>query len=219
MEPVEEKKESASEKEEKKEKPVLRAPQISYVDGKLQVNKGSLEVNLAEDDEELRSKGDGEGSKRGRRKKEKSEKWFQEETEKFYNALQIFGTDFSIIAKLLPGRTRKQIKNKFNKEERGNPEKIDLILKQASTYSMEDFQKCYGPVDNFASGAGDNEKFFKEKIEAHVGGTTPESKSVKSADQQQVQPKVTAVDVVSPAESKKEETKNLKINLFGNAPT
>eukprot|EP00826_Nyctotherus_ovalis_P043612 TRINITY_DN4611_c0_g1_i1.p1 TRINITY_DN4611_c0_g1~~TRINITY_DN4611_c0_g1_i1.p1 ORF type:complete len:265 (+),score=59.04 TRINITY_DN4611_c0_g1_i1:229-1023(+) len=130
-----------SEKEENKLKP--RAPQISYINGKLQVLKESLDVYLS-GDEEVRNK----ESSRGRRRKEKSEKWLPEETERFYKALQIFGTDFSIIVRLLPGRSRKQIKNKFNREERENPEKIDSILKQAGTCTLEEFEKCYGKLDS-----------------------------------------------------------------------
>jgi hypothetical protein len=40
-----------------------------------------------------------------------SEKWKPEETQKFYKALQIFGTDFSLIEKVFnKSRTRDQIK-------------------------------------------------------------------------------------------------------------
>lgn len=99
------------------------------------------------------------------KRKEKSEKWLPEETEKFYKALQIFGTDFSIIMKLLPGRSRKQIKNKFNKEEKANPEKIDLILKTTGSYTLEEFEKCYGKINNLVS---DEDPFLKEKITNHI---------------------------------------------------
>ena len=130
-----------SEKEESKLKP--RAPQISYIDGKLKVLKESLDIYLS-GDEGLEDK----ESRRGKRRREKAEKWLPEETEKFYKALQIFGTDFSIIMKLLPGRSRKQIKNKFNREERENSQKIDSILTQAGTYTLEQFEKEYGKIEN-----------------------------------------------------------------------
>jgi len=83
------------------------------VNGKIQVNKVSLEVNVGADDANSPKVRIGvESGRRGRKKKERSEKWQPEETEKFYRALQIFGTDFSFIADLLSGRTRKQIKVK-----------------------------------------------------------------------------------------------------------
>jgi len=44
-------------------------------------------------------------------------------------ALQIFGTDFSLIEKIFEGkRTREQIKNKFRKEEKKNKAHIDTVL-------------------------------------------------------------------------------------------
>lgn len=127
---------------------------MAYIDGKLQVIKSSLNVFLEK-----------EKVKEKIKKKEKSEKWLPEETEKFYKALQIFGTDFSIIMKLLPGRSRKQIKNKFNKEEKANPDKIDIILKTTGSYTLEDFEKSYGKINNLVS---DEDPFLKEKIANHI---------------------------------------------------
>lgn len=43
--------------------------------------------------------------------------------------LELFGTDFGIIASLFKNRSRIQIKNKFMKEEKKNPEKINQVLK------------------------------------------------------------------------------------------
>ena len=40
----------------------------------------------------------------------KAEKWTNEDTEFFFQALKQFGTDFSLIQRLFPGRTRRQIK-------------------------------------------------------------------------------------------------------------
>ena len=45
------------------------------------------------------------------RKQQPTEKWKPEDTQKFYLALQIFGTDFSMIEKVFnQERTREQIK-------------------------------------------------------------------------------------------------------------
>lgn len=56
------------------------------------------------------------------------ERWSPDETELFYKALSSFGTDFEIIARLFPKRDRRQIKNKFKKEERERPYKIEHTL-------------------------------------------------------------------------------------------
>ncbi len=88
-----------------------RAPQISYVDGKIQISRSSILVDVdGDDDKNPKVRVGVETGRRGRRKKERSEKWLPQETDKFYKALQLVGTDFSIIASLLPGRSRKQVK-------------------------------------------------------------------------------------------------------------
>lgn len=61
-------------------------------------------------------------------KREKSLRWDWSSIEKFYNGLKSFGTDFGLIANMFPGRTRKQIKHLFTREERCNPELIKRTL-------------------------------------------------------------------------------------------
>ena len=88
----------------------------------------------------------------------KAEKWRSEETDKFFMALQVFGTDFSMIEKLFADRSREQIKviaywnlislqNKFRKEERRNKAHIDKILANKERLTFKDFQAKFGPVD------------------------------------------------------------------------
>ncbi|KAF7836523.1 Transcription factor TFIIIB component B'' [Senna tora] len=50
-----------------------------------------------------------------------SGKWTKQDTELFYEAVRQFGTDFSMVQQLFPGRTRHQIKLKYKKEERQHP--------------------------------------------------------------------------------------------------
>lgn len=88
-----------------------KAPTLSYINGKLQINKASFEVDIGEEEDGHEPKKRiGIESGKGGKKKEHCEKWSSEETEKFYVALQMFGTDFSMIESLLPKRTRKQVK-------------------------------------------------------------------------------------------------------------
>jgi transcription factor TFIIIB component B'' len=61
-------------------------------------------------------------------KKEKSQNWDLEELGRFYDGLRMFGTDFQMISKMFPNRSRKQIKLKFNKEEKMFPKKIAAVL-------------------------------------------------------------------------------------------
>lgn len=56
-------------------------------------------------------------------------RWSKEETELFYQGIREFGSDFLMIQKLhFPGRTRHQIKLKYKKEERENPDTLHAAL-------------------------------------------------------------------------------------------
>jgi len=66
-----------------------------------------------------------------------TDKWTEQETKKFYRALELFGTDFSLIAQLFPNRNRMQIKNKFLKEEKTSPKKIDAIFTTKDKSAMK----------------------------------------------------------------------------------
>lgn len=58
----------------------------------------------------------------------KSDRWGEDETNRFYDALRMFGTDFFIISKMFPGKTRRHIKKKFVREERADPERVNKAL-------------------------------------------------------------------------------------------
>lgn len=55
--------------------------------------------------------------------------WSTADTERFYEALHRHGTEFEMIARYFPGRQRRHIKLKFNREERVNPGRINATLR------------------------------------------------------------------------------------------
>lgn len=55
-------------------------------------------------------------------------RWSREDTEKFYNALSMVGTDFAILSLFFPKRSREQIKGKYGVEEKTNPNRITAAL-------------------------------------------------------------------------------------------
>lgn len=55
-------------------------------------------------------------------------RWNLKDTNDFYDALRMFGTDFMMISTLFPGATRRSIKLKFVREERADPEGIKEVL-------------------------------------------------------------------------------------------
>lgn len=57
-------------------------------------------------------------------------RWLPSDNERFYTALRMFGTDFGMISTYLGGgKSRRHIKNKFDREEKVNPDKVTWALK------------------------------------------------------------------------------------------
>lgn len=111
-------------------------PRMRIVNGEIVVDKDSLEIVQHAD--AARELGEGEDvveSRLNRKinqatygKRTKAVSWDEELTDLFYRGLRMFGTDFESISKMFPGRNRRQIKLKFNNEERKDPERIKRTL-------------------------------------------------------------------------------------------
>ncbi|MCJ1310143.1 Transcription factor TFIIIB component B [Agyrium rufum] len=68
--------------------------------------------------------------------------WNESDTDDFYNALRMFGTDFGIIARLFPGRTRRHVKRKFDMEEKYNAGRVTRTLAgETIPVALEEFQE------------------------------------------------------------------------------
>ena len=80
-------------------------------------------------------------------KVDKSGGWNEALTDQFYDGLRMFGTDFYMISKMFPGRTRHSVKLKFNKEEKLNGWKIEATLKgEKLPVDLDDFSKVSNTV-------------------------------------------------------------------------
>jgi len=145
-------------------------------------------------------------------KREKSRRWSRPETDLFFEAVQQCGTDFMTMEHLLPGRSRKQIKLKFNREERDNPTRLanamydrlpfdDKILKK-----LEKDVKARAAKD--AADAADNHKpggeaerqaGSRENLRESGGGirSPPDARDNEGADYQEVQAPERAKDATS----------------------
>ncbi len=71
-------------------------------------------------------------------------RWDDGSTELFYKGLRMFGTDFEMIASLFPNRTRKEIKDKYNKEEREEWDKVQDSLKNREPCAIEEYAEMVG---------------------------------------------------------------------------
>ena len=110
------------------------APQVLVVDGRIVVNEKSLTVSAMDDRAStLRDfiRVEESGVKLNSATYSnytKAEKWTREDTDFFYEALRQFGTDFSLLQRLFPGRSRRQIKKKYLVEDKVNPSRVEAAI-------------------------------------------------------------------------------------------
>ncbi|ETE69968.1 Transcription factor TFIIIB component B''-like protein, partial [Ophiophagus hannah] len=72
--------------------------------------------------------------------------WSEKETDMFFLAISMVGTDFSMISQLFPHRARTEIKNKFKREEKVNGWRIDKAFKEKRPFDFSFFTKLLDKV-------------------------------------------------------------------------
>jgi Myb DNA-binding like len=75
------------------------------------------------------------------KRQKRTKEWSQEETVKFYRCLNTIGTDFSLMLNLFPNRSRRDIKLKFKKEEKNNPQLINKALLNFNIFDLDKLQR------------------------------------------------------------------------------
>ncbi|KAF9673368.1 hypothetical protein SADUNF_Sadunf10G0016700 [Salix dunnii] len=91
-------------------------------------------------------------------------RWSKQDTELFYEGIQQFGTDLSMIQHFFPGRTRHQVKLKYKKEERQNP----LRLHEALSRRPKDnsyFEKLIEQLQEVAATRGEQESYKDDLVD------------------------------------------------------
>ncbi|XP_051028423.1 transcription factor TFIIIB component B'' homolog [Acomys russatus] len=73
------------------------------------------------------------------RKNYYSKPWSNKETDMFFLAISMVGTDFSMIGQLFPHRARIEIKNKFKREEKANGWRIDKAFQEKRPFDFDFF--------------------------------------------------------------------------------
>lgn len=143
VEGLEEEKKQPAEKQGDNSTATATAPltsRIIIVDGKPVIERPAMELARNEDawgNKLVQVDKPGRLTSMSFKNRVHTEKWTPEENRKFYKALEIFGSDFGLISKLFKNRSRKQIKNKFHKEEKQNTLKIDTSLKRHRKYNFK----------------------------------------------------------------------------------
>lgn len=81
-----------------------------------------------------------------------SQKWKERDTRLFFKALSLFGTDFSMVALLFRGRDRSQLINKYHKEERDNPKRVESSLRVHRQGSSHVLKRCSRILESNTNG-------------------------------------------------------------------
>ena len=123
---------------EREESVAMNVPNTIIVNGQIQIDEDSLQIDrhagaaAEREAENLETVDETDLTRKINSssflKREKSGGWNELLTERFYDGLRMFGTDFEMISKMFPGRTRHKIKLKFVKEEKLNQDKIKATL-------------------------------------------------------------------------------------------
>ncbi|XP_030209920.1 titin isoform X2 [Gadus morhua] len=106
------------------------------------------------------------------RKKTHSKAWSSEETDMFFLAVSMVGTDFSMIGQLFPHRARSEIKNKFKREERANSWRVDKAFKERRKLDLKFFSKLLEKILELQS-----QKKRKPKVPSEKKARKPTKKA------------------------------------------
>lgn len=82
------------------------------------------------------------------KKHKRSKDWPNWETFKFYQVLNVVGTDFLLMQTLFPNRTRQEIKQKYKKEERVNRPLVEKALKYHQEFDTEMLEEQLAMLKN-----------------------------------------------------------------------
>ena len=165
----------------------VMAPQVQVIDGNIVINPQSLTVNAAAEKdmgmtefkrvEEIGTRlNSATYSNRA-----KAEKWSKEDTELFYRAMTQFGTDFSLIARLFPGRSRRQVKRKYLIEDRADPRRIEQAIKSRDQDPM--MYKNLIAVLQAQAAEGAEQSPALARVVLDAGGENEETPTIADAEE------------------------------------
>ena len=143
------------ERERQEESVAQNVPNTIIVDGQIRIDEDSLQIDrhaaaaIERAAEQLEAVDESDLTRKVNAgswmKRDRSGGWNALLTERFYDGLRMFGTDFEMISKMFPGRTRHKIKLKFVKEEKVNYERIRAtLLGQPVPVDLPEYEKMAG---------------------------------------------------------------------------
>ena len=125
-------------------------PKVRVVDGKIVVDEESLTVAAQQKEEYTKVVTEESHTINSMSyvNRLSNDRWSVEDTELFFRALSQFGTDFSLMAMLFPGRMRKHLKKKFCKESKVCPERIDAAMRASAHATLGSYREMIDLLKN-----------------------------------------------------------------------
>lgn len=145
-------------------------------------------------------------------KRKHTDRWTPEELKQFYTALSTWGTDFTFIAQLFPYRTRKQIKLKFNLEEKKYPEIVEIALRRKLPADFDKY--CDASKNKFETLEFYNEelKQMRLKHEQHMAEIVEERQKAIKEDAEASRRREIEIRTGSKPMTRAEKVKELRKN-------
>ncbi|KAM6901339.1 uncharacterized protein PEZ65_019473 isoform 2-T2 [Lycodopsis pacificus] len=194
--------EGDEDEEEEEDDDGTLVPQVKVAeDGSLIIDEESLTVEV------LRAKGPNPANDRDPifergstttyssfRKGTYTKPWSSEETDMFFLAVSMVGTDFSMICQLFPLRARSEIKNKFKKEERENSWRVDKAFRERRKLDIEYFSKLLEKILEVHK--------TRKKLKSLAGKNSPKKTTRKAKAGKKAARKLSAVEEEDEEEQK-----------------
>ncbi|XP_013791086.1 transcription factor TFIIIB component B'' homolog [Limulus polyphemus] len=154
-------------------------------DGEIILDEASLVIkqtaNAEKDhlDPEIVHESTGQATYSSFRKSKSYRVWKVKETAKFYKALSICGTDFTLMSNLFSKRTREELKNKYKREEKLHKPLVERAVRDPMKYKIADFELDSNSgeeeerLTKNKTSVGFNKRKFKNKKECNTKQKRP----------------------------------------------
>lgn len=70
-----------------------------------------------------------------------NKRWSKYDDEMFFESLECCGCEFSIMSTLFPGRTRSNLREKYKRELKNNPERVEVAMRNFAQFDMAKLQQ------------------------------------------------------------------------------
>jgi len=122
-------------------------------------------------------------------------KWSDEETEMFYEALALYGTDLFLVQTFFRNKSAAQIKGKFTREMKRNGKQVeDVLMRSVRKLTKEPFERMHGKIDTSKHYVPPSSPLPGEEREAEGAGLGEEEERMPEAEPPPPEPEYSAED-------------------------